>query len=241
VKGWTRDQIIALISAFVAIVACIAAVVVVPEVRQWLGLESSATSPTTLVSQPTDTLTSAPTTPPTQSPTPTTVPPKPTSTASPGSTATPTCPAVSGPFTAVWNSIQGEIGCATGDAINGFIVEENFEGGKMFWREPIDYAQALVLFNDGTWRIFEHSPYVEGSPEFSCTDANTPAQCPPTPKRGFGMMWCNIPEIRTGLGNAIDCERGYQGSMQQFERGFTLQTDGGVIYVFYSDGRWERG
>jgi len=239
VKGWTRDQIIALIGLFAAIVACMAAVVVIPEVRQWLGLESSATS-TTPVIQPTDTLASAPTTALTQSPAPTTVPPRPTSTKSPVSTPTPSCPAVSGPFAAVWNSIQGETGCAIGSAINGFIVEENFEGGKMFWREPIDHAQALVLFNDGTWRIFEHSPYVEGSPEFSCTDANTPAQCPPTPKRGFGMMWCDIAEIRSGLGNATNCERGYQGSMQRFERGFILQTDGGVIYVLYSDGRWER-
>jgi hypothetical protein len=120
------------------------------------------------------------------------------------------------------------------------MAEENFEGGKMFWREPIDYAQALVLFNNGTWRIFEHSPYVEGSPEFTCPDENTPPVCPPTPKRGFGMMWCNIPEIRRGLGRAIDCERGYQGVMQQFERGFMLQTDSGSVYVFYADSRWER-
>jgi len=110
----------------------------------------------------------------------------------------------------------------------------------MFWREPIDYAQALVLFDYRTWRIFERSPYVEGSPEFTCPDADTPAQCPPTPKRGFGMMWCEIPEIRNGLGNAIDCERGYEGSMQEFERGFMLQTDSGTVYVFYSNGRWDR-
>lgn len=54
------------------------------------------------------------------------------------------------------------------------------------------------------------------------------------------MMWCDIPEIRAGLGNATDCERGYWDVMQQFERGFMLQTDDGVIYVCYSDGRRER-
>jgi len=106
----------------------------------------------------------------------------------------------------------------------------------MFWREPIDSAQALVLFNDGTWRIYRHSPY-PGEPEFWCPDANTPPQCPPTPKRGFGMMWCDIPEIRQKLGNATDCERGYQGWMQSFERGFMLQTDTGIIYLFYTDDR----
>lgn len=110
----------------------------------------------------------------------------------------------------------------------------------MFWREPIDYAQALVLFSDGTWQLFQHTPYSEGMPEFSCPDENTPSQCPPTPKRGFGMMWCDILEIRNRLGNATDCERGYQGSMQQFAQALMLQTDSGAIYVLYDNGSWER-
>jgi hypothetical protein len=193
--------------------------------------------------QPTPTLTNIPTSVPTaanQSATPTAAPTQsPTPTEAPRPTPTPTCPAVSGPFAAVWNSVQGTIGCASSWATTGFIGEENFERGKMFWRELIDYAQILALFNDGTWQIVKHSPFIEGSPEFSCPDANTPSQCPPTPKRGFGMVWCDVPEIRSRLGNATDCERGYQGSMQQFERGFMLQTDSGAIYVFYDDRRWE--
>lgn len=151
----------------------------------------------------------------------------------------PACPAVNAPFAIVWNSVQEKVGCPSGNPISGLVAEESFEGGKMFWREPIDLAQALVLFSNGSWRIYQHSPYIEGSPEFSCLDANTPAQCPPTPKRGFGMMWCNIPEIRSGLGNALECEKSYQASMQQFERGFMLQTDTGVIYVCYENGQWE--
>jgi len=155
-------------------------------------------------------------------------------------TSTPTCPAFGGPFETVWDTVQDVIGCASGSAITGLVAEESFQGGKMFWREPVDYAQILVLFNDGTWQIVKHSPFVEGSPEFSCPDDNTPSQCPPTPKRGFGMVWCDTPEIRSRLGNATDCERGYQSPMQQFERGFMLQTDSGATYVFYDDGWWER-
>ena len=161
-------------------------------------------------------------------------------TATPNPTATPSCPTVQGHFAAVWAAEQARLGCAQGSAFSGLIAEETFEGGKMFWREPIDTAQALVLFNEGTWRIFTHAPYVEGSPEFPCADANTPAQCPPTPKRGFGTMWCDIPEIRNRLGNALDCERGYQGTLQQFENGSALRTDTGTVYVFYGDGTWER-
>jgi Tol biopolymer transport system component/serine/threonine protein kinase len=150
------------------------------------------------------------------------------------------CPAPNRAFAAAWNEVHDRIGCASGPGIQGLVAEENFEGGKMFWREPIDTAQALVLFSDGSWQLFPHAPYEESMPEFSCADADTPAQCPPTPKRGFGTMWCDIPEIRDRLGNATDCERGYQGWMQQFERGFMLKSDDAAIYAFYDDGRWER-
>jgi hypothetical protein len=189
--------------------------------------------------------TPTPTPMPMDTPSPTPMPmdtpsPAPTPTDTPQSKPTPICPAVGGPFGGVWGSVRAKIGCAAGGAVDGKIVEENFEGGKMFWREPVDYAQALVLFNGGTWRIFGHSPYGDNRPEFSCVDDNTPAECPPTPKRGFGMMWCDIPEIRNGLGNAIDCEHEYQGAMQQFEGGFMLWSESGAVYVFYDGGRWER-
>lgn len=132
------------------------------------------------------------------------------------------------------------LGYLEGSAVSGLVAEASFERGLMFWREPFDYALALVAFNSGAWQIFQHTPYVEGSPEFSCLDAETPARCPPTPKRGFGMMWCDIPAIRSGLGNAITCERGYTGVMQAFDGGFVLQSDSGAVYVFYEDGTWER-
>jgi formylglycine-generating enzyme required for sulfatase activity/serine/threonine protein kinase len=152
-------------------------------------------------------------------------------------TATPACLPVTGPFAHIWESLQRTLGCASGPVIGGKVAEENFAGGKMLWREEVDHAQALVLFNDGTWQIFEHSPYV--GPEFSCPDVDTPSRCPPTPKRGFGMIWCDIPEVRNRLGNAIDCEKGYPGSTQPFERGFAIQIESG-IYIMYSDGHWER-
>jgi hypothetical protein len=219
-----------------------------------LGVPGSQATPTPIPS-PTATLVppTATPVPPTATATPTPTPtatctltPTPTATftPTPTSTATPTCPAISGPFAAVWNRVQGAVGCASSSAVYGRIVEENFEGGKMFWREQLDYARILALFNDGTWEIVDHPPIKAGDPDFSCPDANTPSLCPPTPKRGFGQVWCDTPTIRKRLGNATDCEREYQGSMQQFERGFMLQTDKGAIYVFYSvfynSGRWER-
>jgi len=156
-------------------------------------------------------------------------------------TSTPECPAVAGIFAGTWANVRGNIGCASDSIATIPIVDENFERGKMMWRgESIDHARALVLFNNGTWKIFQHAPFVEGSPEYPCTDSNTPAQSPPTPKRGFGAMWCDIPEIRNGLGNAVDAEREYSGYMQRFNNGFMMQTDYNATFVLYDSGVWEQ-
>jgi serine/threonine-protein kinase len=165
---------------------------------------------------------------------------QPTVTPLPAPTVTPACPPVGGPFAAAWSPMQETIGCATSQVVNGTVVQENFAGGVMFWRAPIDTGQALVSFNNGAWQIFTHSPFVEGSPDFSCPAPDTPEQCPPTPRRGFGMMWCDIAAIRQGLGNAITCEESYSGAMQNFQRGFMLRAINGAVYVFYEDGTWEQ-
>jgi len=152
------------------------------------------------------------------------------------------CPVVRGAFEDVWEQVQEKIGCATSLPDPRLIAEEKFEGGRMFWREGIEEDQVLALFDDGRWQIVEHSHFGGGDPAFSCPDADTPEECPPTPKRGFGKAWCEKSEIRDRLGDAIDCERGYQGETQEFQRGFMLQTDKGAIYVFYDgeEGSWER-
>ena len=168
---------------------------------------------------------------------PPTATPEPTFTPLP--TPTPRCPIVEGPFAGEWAAHEERLGCALGQPLSHSGAEERFEFGLMFWRsDSIDYGQALVAFNNGTWRIFEHAPFVEGSPDFKCTDANTPPECPPTPKRGFGMMWCDIGAIRSGLGNAVECERPYNGLQQAFQRGLLLRTNSGT-FVFFNDGTWQ--
>jgi len=148
------------------------------------------------------------------------------------------CEPVTGAFAGVWPSVQDEVGCATAKAFQGLVAEEHFEGGIMFWREAFDNERSPVLFNNGTWRYYTHTRFVEGSPDFSCVDENTPAQCPPTPKRGFGMMWCDIPELRQRLGDALDCERGYQATMQTFAGGFLLRNDRGDTHLWLDNGTW---
>jgi serine/threonine protein kinase len=187
----------------------------------------------TATALPTPTATETPTAEPSFTPTP-------AMTDTPSPTPTRTCPEVSGPFATLWIARRDVLGCATGAAISGQIVEQNFIGGQMVWREPIDAGRAIVLYRNGTGRVVKHTPFVEGSPEYACLDAETPAECPPTPKRGFGLIWCDAPDVRQQLGAALDCERSYTSWLQQFEQGFALLSDNGLAYVMYNGGQWER-
>lgn len=155
-------------------------------------------------------------------------------------TAPANCQTVTGVFGELWLNVKDKLGCNTTEIVRGLVAEENFQGGRMFWRQPFDVGQIVVAFNSGTWKIYQPGSFVEGSPEFSCVDANTLAQSPPTPKRGFGKAWCEIPEIRQKLGNAVDEERGYEGTLQIFERGFILRNEFGATYIFFADGTWVR-
>lgn len=211
------------------------------------GLSPTLPSAITLVSA-VATSTFTPTIMPSTTPTPTrtampTNMPQPTATSPPTRTPTPQpelrCTLTTTPFSRVWESVKLRTGCPTAPAITALAAEERFERGYMFWREPIDTAHALVALDTGGWQRFSHMPFGANDPEFGCIDANTPPQCPPTPKRGFGKMWCDIPAIRQGLGNATNCERGYQGTMQTFEHAFMLGNDQGRVFVFYENGAWE--
>jgi hypothetical protein len=51
-------------------------------------------------------------------------------------------------------------------------------------------------------------------------------------------MWCEIPELRQRLGNALDCERGYGATMQTFAGGFLLRNDRDETYLWLENGTW---
>jgi serine/threonine protein kinase len=195
-----------------------------------------------LRASPTPTSTSTPTrTPtPTASPTATPVPthtPTATPVPTPTFTPTPSCPPVSGPFAALWQRYPDRLGCAVNQAHSSWMAQEHFERGQMFWREDND--RIAVIYNNGSWALYRDI-WNEGDPEYSCPDANTPAQSPPTPRRGFGKIWCTYPAVRQGLGWATDYERGFHGTVQDFDRGTILRTDAGETYILFGDGAWIR-
>ncbi len=109
---------------------------------------------------------------------------------------------------------------------------QSFDGGVMFWRHDTD--KIYVLYHSGDWARFD-DVWLEGDAEFSCGTQESP----PTPKRGFGRIWCDHNSVRNGLGNARDAEWGAAGATQDFERGAIVLAPSGRTYVLYSDnGTW---
>lgn len=181
-----------------------------PLVTETATLPPPATETATALPPATETLAASPT-------------PAPTST--PAICAVP----VSEELVTYWN--RDEVGCAREEAVMLWLAEEEFEGGRMFWRE--DDGRVYVLYDDDQWAVYDDT-WSEGDPEYSCGVE----QSPPTPLRGFGKVWCTNPDLQDKLGDATTFEYGRYGLLQVFEHGFIIQSPFG-IYVIHEDGSWK--
>jgi hypothetical protein len=107
-----------------------------------------------------------------------------------------------------------------------------FESGSMIWREDTD--QVYVLFRDGSWAVFDPT-WVEGEPE------QDPEIVPPEglfqPKRGFGKVWRDNLDVRSGLGWALQEEAGYTALVQGFERGELVRIENRTYVLVLTAGR----
>ena len=104
----------------------------------------------------------------------------------------------------------------------------------MIWREDTRYIYAV--YDDGTWQGFIDL-WQEGDPEYSCPDI-APSDSPPTPKRGFGKIWCLNPPVKEKLGWAQGEEKGGSRSVQDFDRGVMIGTGFAGTIILYDDGTW---
>jgi hypothetical protein len=141
---------------------------------------------------------------------------------------------VTGPFADLWQANRDRLGCATSNAYNSWAARQYFEGGTMLWRQDNDRIYAL--YNGGGWGSYTNL-WSDGDATYSCP-ATAPSETPPTPKRGFGAIWCAYGEVRSGLGNATSDERGFNATLQHFDYGSILRSDSGKTYTLYSDGTW---
>lgn len=112
----------------------------------------------------------------------------------------------------------------------------------MTWRDSADAV--YVLFVNGTWLI-STDHFIEGiDPEYSCGVHESP----PSPRRGFSKIWCNHPGVRSGLGDAVEYEKGYGmagggpiETFQDFEGGMMFKSNHfGAVYALSDDRTWRR-
>ena len=107
------------------------------------------------------------------------------------------------------------------------MAHEDCQNGRMCWRQDND--KIYVLYNTRTWARY-NDIWQEGQPEFTCGGPDSP----PTPKRGFGKIWCENPAVKNGLGNATTGEWGDNGLVQDFAGGTIMQVSGRT-YALYTD------
>jgi len=138
--------------------------------------------------------------------------------------------------------VRKDIGCPTSQEQGVVTAYQEFDGGLMVWREDRKDI-VYVLYDDGTYGEFIPT-WEQGMPEYSCPDPSTPSTTPPTPRRGFGSVWCDYPAVRQRLGLADADEIGDWRNLQDFQRGWMLQRAaraGEPRYVAYSDTHaWEQ-
>ncbi len=113
------------------------------------------------------------------------------------------------------------------------LAEAVFERGIVLWRgdERITY----VLATDGRWT--SPSALASTAPSTPTVEplAETVDVLQATPKTG------RLHEsVRTALGRELEPERIFTGAVQAFTRGTMIWSDERIIYVLYTNGRWEQ-
>jgi hypothetical protein len=107
----------------------------------------------------------------------------------------------------------------------------------MLWKKDRDLA--YILFNDSGTYLVEDDPYVEGDPDDACPEIGDAPDGLFKPVRGFNRQWCGNPDVRGGLGWALENEEGYDATWQEFRHGIVLLNRGNHVFVLYDDSTWQ--
>lgn len=125
-------------------------------------------------------------------------------------------------------NLTQSIGCPQGLFFNTTTAVQTYEHGTMIYVQGIGI---YVLTTDGRFRRFDDTWVAGVDPE---TGGETPPLGLIEPKRGFGKVWRNNPDVRSALGWAVTDEQGATSDMQLFERGravFLPQRGESVIFT----------
>jgi uncharacterized protein YecT (DUF1311 family) len=135
---------------------------------------------------------------------------------------------------------QGELRTALGCPEFGWdsraIALQRFDRGWMLFRDD-GSGSFTALYSDGTWQEFVVSRDEVGSTVYHCPDL-APSTTPPTPREGFGYIWCTRPRVREQLGDALAAELRNTAQVQFFPGGTMLEADELGVLALLADGTW---
>lgn len=123
-------------------------------------------------------------------------------------------------------NLEERMGCPVAEAILDDVAINEFGAAQppdrfMLW---FSHEQRIyTLLPDGTYISFDDT-WVEGEdPTYSCNPTNEEPDSPPLPRRGFGKIWCENPQIQAVMGLVPREERLCQHSvLQAFTKGRLL-------------------
>jgi len=142
--------------------------------------------------------------------------PKPSPT--PEATVSPECAIDAG--SGLYDLYNSELlGCATTPVNTVWAAWQPFEGGYLLWRSDTDASYAFYGSSGGSW--FEVLDRWDGS---TLPDRGNPPAGRQAPIRGFGYVWSMSDDLFQNLGWAIDQEKGFCATVQEFEKGFLLRS-----------------
>ncbi len=136
-------------------------------------------------------------------------------------------------------------GCPGDPALFSRAAEQPFEHGLMVWIEGRDGI--YVLFDDEVqsprWSFYEDT-WEEEEGEILCDRGPEPPGRS-YPRRGFGKLWCNEPDLFDRLGWATSPEVGYDGVVQRdsapkYTTLYVRAADGNVYKLLPERSGWER-
>jgi len=142
-------------------------------------------------------------------------------------------------FGKIWRdnpTVRDGLGMGIEEQRTVWSAEEKMQGGVFFWRQ--DTKTIYAMNNDGTWRAYPDTWQAGIDPE-------SWGYHPPAglyePIRGFGKLWrtqLGGPAGRFGWGT--EPERGFDGTVQAFQKGLMLENERKEIFVLFNTGTWTK-
>jgi hypothetical protein len=141
--------------------------------------------------------------------------------------------------------LEAAMGCALAPALSEAVGFNEFGPGPEFNKFMLWLSwegQIYTLFPDGIWQATVDG-WTDDMPDFACNPLAGDPASPPLPRRGFGKVWCDNPDVRDKMGTISVEERLCQHSViQMFENGRVVACfeDATIRYFkLFNDNSWQ--